>query len=100
MRAPSSFHSTKARPSAATASPAVAAVLASIGCTGVNNPSVEAPRASGPSARAREATATRSPSSMAARRTRSGVDFEGNGDGVRHHPFQGSLPKIANDEIA
>ncbi len=27
-------------------------------------------------------------------------DFEGNGDGVRHHSFEGSLPKIANDEIA
>ncbi len=71
-RAPSNFHSTTAVPSAATASPAVAEVLASIGCTGVRT-AIRAPSSvSAPPARARDATPTRSPSSMAARRTRSG----------------------------
>ena len=68
-RAPSSFHSTEANPISSTASPALAAGLANIGCTGRPGWSRTAASAGPPPVSAACAAAPRSPAIIAARRT-------------------------------
>ena len=98
MRAPSSFHSTEARPVAANASATDAALAASIGWTGRSTSKPISASAASPTVSARRAASARSPLSIAARRTAAAGTCAARGDRVGHQPGERTLAQLAGEE--
>jgi hypothetical protein len=99
-RAPSTFHSSEALPSVASAPATSSAGVASIGWTGRISWIAKRASPAAPSVSAAFATAASPPASIVARRTSPAGRLRGGCDRVEHHAFERALPELADDQAA